>query len=134
MAQRYSANGTDVLLLKVAWGGTSLAKDWRPPSSVKAYGGVVGWCYTNFTAHAHAALAALTAQGIAYELVGMVWHQGWNDGCSVSMVAEYERNLGSERRTAARQARRGDGAPLRHPCLGTRALFPRSGLRVAPQI
>lgn len=92
MAQHYGAE-TDVLLLKVAWGGTSLAKDWRPPSSVASHGGEVGWCYTNFTAHAHAALAKLTAAGTTYELGGVVWHQGWNDGCSSDMVAEYERNL-----------------------------------------
>lgn len=79
----------DVLLLKIAWGGTSLAQDWRPPSSVAKYGGAVGWCYSNFTEHAHAALKQLDS----YELAGMVWHQGWNDGCSYDDVAEYERNL-----------------------------------------
>lgn len=89
MAKYYEHD--DVLLLKVAWGGTSLAKDWRPPSSVKAFGGDVGWCYTNFTAHAHEALKALDS----YEIVGMMWHQGWNDGCSADMVKEYERNLGN---------------------------------------
>jgi hypothetical protein len=32
-----------VLLIKTAWGGKSLYKDFRPPSS----GGTVGSCYTN---------------------------------------------------------------------------------------
>jgi len=87
MAKHYG--DTDVLLVKVAWGGTSLAHDWRPPSSVSTNGGEVGWCYTNFTAHAKAALQALDS----YEIAGMVWHQGWNDGVSDDLVEEYERNL-----------------------------------------
>jgi len=87
---KHYGNETEILLLKVAWGGTSLGVDWRPPSSVKAHGGEVGWCYTNFTAHAHSVLAAI---GKPYEIAGMMWHQGWNDGCSAGMVAEYERNL-----------------------------------------
>jgi hypothetical protein len=88
LAKHYG-NTTHVLLLKVAWGGTSLAKDWRPPSSVSEFGGALGWCYTNFTAHAHTVLNELDS----YEIAGMVWHQGWNDGCSYDMVVEYERNL-----------------------------------------
>lgn len=95
MSKHYGTNES-VLLLKVAWGGTSLAEDWRPPSSVEQYGGSLGWCYSNMTTHVHsvlAALAALEAPETAPELVGVVWHQGWNDGCDAGMVAEYERNL-----------------------------------------
>jgi len=88
MAKHYGES-TNVLLVKVAWGGTSLAEDWRPPSSVAGYGGDVGWCYTNFTAHAHEVLSKLGS----YEIAGMVWHQGWNDGCSMPQVQEYERNM-----------------------------------------
>lgn len=78
-----------MLLLKVAWGGSALATEWRPPSSVAESGGEVGWCYTNFTAHAHEMLQTLDS----YEIEGLVWHQGWNDGGSYNMVNEYERNL-----------------------------------------
>jgi alpha-galactosidase len=31
--------------------------------------------------------------GGEYELVGLGWHQGWNDRCSAPMVAEYETNM-----------------------------------------
>lgn len=88
-------DGETVLLLKIAWGGTALATDWRPPSS----GGVTGWAYGNATAYASKALANLSAVFPAYdaaeghELVGWSWHQGWNDGCSVNMSFEYEFNL-----------------------------------------
>merc|ERR1712118_530276 len=82
MAKHFGS--TDVLLVKVAWGGTSLAHDWRPPTSVSKYGGQVGWCYSNFTARAKAVLKELKS----YEIAGMVWHQGWNDGGSYDMVKE----------------------------------------------
>ncbi|KAJ8610612.1 hypothetical protein CTAYLR_007162 [Chrysophaeum taylorii] len=85
-----------VLLLKCAWGGTSLAFDWRPPSSANATA-PVGWCWTNFTAHARAALANLTSvypgYDGTYELGGVVWHQGWQDGGDRAMAYEYEVNL-----------------------------------------
>ena len=84
-----------VLLLKIAWGGTALATDWRPPRS----GGTVGWAFANATEHAKAALENISAvfpdydPSEGYDLVGWTWHQGWNDGCSVNMSAEYEFNL-----------------------------------------
>ena len=87
--------GTKVLLLKVAWGGTSLAVDWRPPSS----GGEIGWCYSNTTTHVQEVLKDLTTVYPDYdakegfELVGWFWHQGWNDGCTVDMSAEYQKNM-----------------------------------------
>ena len=42
MAKHYG-HDSKVLLLKVAWGGTSLAEEWRPPSSVASFGGKLGW-------------------------------------------------------------------------------------------
>lgn len=72
-----------VLLIKTAWGGKSLFKDFRPPSS----GGEVGPYYTKMIAEVRAALANLSQDfskygyiGNGYELVGVVWYQGWNDG------------------------------------------------------
>jgi len=83
-----------VLLIKVAWGGKSLAGDFRPPSS----GGQVGPYYTEMIRHVKAVLADLKTQfpdydGRGYEIAGFGWHQGWNDGCSHSAVAEYEENM-----------------------------------------
>ncbi len=84
-----------VLIIKTAWGGKSLYKDFRPPSS----GGDVGPYYTKMIAEIREALASLKAdfpgyQGDGYELAGFVWYQGWNDGVDPKhAVPEYERNL-----------------------------------------
>lgn len=83
-----------VLLIKYAHGGRSLAGDFRPPSS----GGTVGPCYTDLIGAVHKVLNHIAAEfpayaGGGYELVGLGWHQGWNDRCSAPMVAEYETNM-----------------------------------------
>lgn len=82
-----------ILLLKVAWGGRSLAVDFRPPSS----GGEVGPYYTALVDDVHATLSNLSSlfpsYSGSYELAGFAWHQGWNDGCDLNMTAEYEANL-----------------------------------------
>ena len=81
--------------VKTRWGGTALDTDWRPPPS----GGAVGWCYSNFTLYAQTALANLSAVYPRYDaaagfaVAGVVWHQGWNDGCSEAAATEYEFNL-----------------------------------------
>jgi len=83
-----------VLLIKLAWGGKSLAKDFRPPSS----GGEVGPFYAEIVKQTKEVLANLKANfpdydGRGYELAGFGWHQGWNDGCSPVQAAEYEKNM-----------------------------------------
>jgi hypothetical protein len=84
-----------VLLIKTAWGGKSLFKDFRPPSS----GGVVGPYYTKMLDDVKTALAQLDKEFPAYknpgyELAGFVWYQGWNDGTNAKVaVPEYEQNL-----------------------------------------
>ncbi len=84
-----------VLLVKTAWGGKSLYKDFRPPSS----GGTVGPYYTKMIAEVREALANLKTDfpgygDRGYELAGFVWYHGWNDGVDPkSAVPEYERNL-----------------------------------------
>ena len=70
-----------VLLIKTAWGGKTLVKDFRPPGS----GGEVGPYYTEMLGHVRTVLADLgklfpTYDGKGYELAGFFWHQGWNDG------------------------------------------------------
>ena len=76
-----------VLLVKTAWGGKSLYKDFRPPSS----GGDVGPCYTKMLAEFREALAGL--KDPKYEITGFVWQQGWNDMCDAKAIPEYEQNL-----------------------------------------
>ncbi len=84
-----------VLLIKTAWGGKSLFKDFRPPSS----GGEVGPCYTKMIAEVHEALGNLKSDFPGYdgkgcELAGFVWYHGWNDGVNPkAAVPEYEENL-----------------------------------------
>lgn len=84
-----------VLLIKTAWGGKSLYKDFRPPSS----GGEVGPYYTKMLEDVKTALAQLEKdfpgyKGQGYELAGFVWYQGWNDGTNAKVaVPEYEQNL-----------------------------------------
>ncbi len=87
--------GGQVLLIKTAWGGKSLYKDFRPPSS----GGEVGPYYKKMIEEVRRALANLKKDfpkydGRGYELAGFVWYQGWNDGVDPkNAVPEYENNL-----------------------------------------
>lgn len=83
-----------VLLIKTAWGGRSLLKDFRPPSS----GGEVGATYKEMIAQVQDVLARLPElfpgyrkQG--YEWGGFVWFQGWNDMINKQATAEYTANL-----------------------------------------
>jgi hypothetical protein len=84
-----------VLLVKTAWGGKSLAVDFRPPGA----GGAVGPYFTRMLADYRAALAALPrefpqfAAEHATALQGVVWFQGWNDGCDPAAAAAYRENL-----------------------------------------
>lgn len=85
----------DVLLIKAAWGGKSLYKDFRPPSA----GGEPGPYYTLMIRQIKESLANIgrdfpSSDANAYELSGFVWYQGWNDGCDPeNAVPEYESNL-----------------------------------------
>ncbi len=83
-----------VLLIKTAWGGKSLAKDFRPPSS----GGVTGPYYTQMISEFRTALASISTSFPALakctpQIDGVIWFQGWNDGCDTAAAAEYEENL-----------------------------------------
>lgn len=84
-----------VLLVKTAWGGKSLYRDFRPPSS----GGKVGPYYLRMIEEVRLAMANLAADFPEYdgggcELAGFVWWHGWNDGCEPeTAVPEYEQNL-----------------------------------------
>lgn len=83
-----------VLLIKIAWGGRSLAVDFRPPSS----GGTLGPTYSELVTLSRKAIADVGAnfpqwKGRSVELSGLGWHQGWNDRIDSKAVAEYEKNM-----------------------------------------
>ncbi len=84
-----------ILIIKTAWGGKSLFKDFRPPGS----GGETGPYYKKMIADIREALACLKTDfpdydGGGYELAGFVWYQGWNDGVNPShAIPAYETNL-----------------------------------------
>lgn len=83
-----------VLLIKVAWGGKSIGADFRPPSA----GGEVGPAYTDLFAQIHTVLGSIDArfpeiEHDGYELLGIGWHQGWNDRVNQAFNDAYEENL-----------------------------------------
>jgi Carbohydrate esterase, sialic acid-specific acetylesterase len=96
-----------ILLLKTAYGGRSLAVDFRPPSAgMGNYTEVTnsswyGWQYRAMMAEIRASLANVTTDMPGYnatmfggyELCGFVWFQGWNDVIDWAKVREYESNL-----------------------------------------
>lgn len=100
-----------ILLIKCAWGGKSLAVDFRSPSSGKipyslgekqdaeiaADPLIVGKYYREILAITKATLAKIDElvpeSSGRYEIVGFGWHQGWNDRISDKFNAEYESNM-----------------------------------------
>ena len=83
-----------VLLIKTAWGGKSLYKDFRPPSA----GGETGPYYKQMLDEVEEALAGIGKEfpelkGRKPEWAGFVWFQGWNDMFDKDALAEYEQNL-----------------------------------------
>jgi hypothetical protein len=104
-----------VLIIKTAWGGKSLAIDFRPPSAgaykpsakEKDRGGVlvkakVGHYYREMIRFIRATLK--DAESIkkvvpgydakqGYELAGFVWFQGWNDMCNRHHIEQYTANM-----------------------------------------
>lgn len=100
--------GEQFLIMKVAWGGKSLAGDFRPPTSVATPDpfcqgecpNVVGHFYNVLVADVHKMLApgAIATMfpdlaGLTPVLSGLGWFHGWNDGCSENDTAAYEMNF-----------------------------------------
>jgi hypothetical protein len=83
-----------ILIIKTAWGGMSLAQDFRPPSA----GGTTGPYYNqmlDIVANVTENLATQFPEiGLTeFEISGFAWFQGWNDAASVDFLNEYESNL-----------------------------------------
>ncbi|HET6251764.1 MAG TPA: sialate O-acetylesterase [Tepidisphaeraceae bacterium] len=98
-----------VLLIKAAWGGQSLDVDFRPPSAGwdrpfdlnnrdQWKPGSQGWAYKQIFNNIHIALDDLGSnipelKGRQYEIVGLVWFQGWNDLINPKRVDAYQSNM-----------------------------------------
>ena len=100
-----------VLLIKCAWGGKSLAVDFRPPSAGKipySLGEkndaeiaqdptIVGKYYRETVTLTKTALAnvkeLVPGSDGRYVIAGFGWHQGWNDRINDKFNAEYEENM-----------------------------------------
>jgi hypothetical protein len=91
-----------VLLIKVAEGGTSLHQNWRPPSAglpVGAKPEEFGDLYRALVDNTHQTLKNLKERFPAYdekagyEIVGLVWLQGYNDMFDETGRKEYGKNL-----------------------------------------
>jgi alpha-galactosidase len=83
-----------VLLIKLAWGGRSLGKDFRPPSA----GGEVGATFLEMVKSAKELLADPglawpAVAGRSVRLAGFGWHQGWNDRVNQAFNDEYATNM-----------------------------------------
>ncbi|MCD6347781.1 MAG: T9SS type A sorting domain-containing protein [Bacteroidales bacterium] len=83
-----------VLIIKIAWGGKSLAVDFRSPSA----GGETGESYNSMIQTVQDVTHNLGREfpdiGVSdFEISGFAWFQGWNDGASDTFLNEYESNL-----------------------------------------
>jgi hypothetical protein len=109
------AHDEPVLIIKTAWGGKSLAVDFRPPSAGPYVPSpkemkdgnvpskdVVGHYYREMIRHVRETLSnAATIKKIVpdydpqagFELAGFVWFQGWNDMCNRYYIEQYTGNM-----------------------------------------
>jgi len=110
-----------VLIIKTAWGGKTLGRDFRPPSSglpdeavlkeqlegalkrnpdatmeeiVERY----GFYYREMVKEVRDTLENLAElfpeyKGQGYEIAGFVWFQGWNEQYNETYIVNYDRNL-----------------------------------------
>ena len=83
-----------VLIIKTAWGGLSLAEDFRPPSA----GGATGPYYNAMIETVESVTQNLATEFPEipvdeFEISGFAWFQGWNDGASEEFLDTYESNL-----------------------------------------
>jgi len=75
-------------IIKIAWGGTNLGVQWRPPSA----GGVTGNLYNDWVKFLKEAMAKLDP-AFKPEFAGMLWMQGESDTGDETMAKDYEKNL-----------------------------------------
>lgn len=108
-----------VLIIKTAWGGKSVDRDFRPPSrgipdsfgemykrasknrpelTEEEYRETYGHFYREMIQEVGYVIEHLDQfvpdyQGQGFELKGFVWFQGWNDMFGITSIEDYEENL-----------------------------------------
>ena len=91
----------DIVLLKVAEGGTNLHVQWRSPSMEARLGpGDEPSNYPLLIQHLNEVRADIgsilpkyAGQAVETEVAGFVWFQGWNDAVNSEYASGYEQNL-----------------------------------------
>ena len=91
----------DIILIKVAQGGTTLHQDWRSPSAEARLGvSPTGSNYPRLKQRVTQVINNLggffpkyQGQQVETELAGFVWFQGFNDASSLDFARMYEQNL-----------------------------------------
>lgn len=105
-----------VLIIKCAWGGRSLSKNFLPPSAgdypPPKKDGDTGFQYAETVRLVKEITNNLKKyyphyKGQGYEIVGFGWHQGWNDRINAEAVNAYEENMAH----FIRDIRKGLGVP-----------------------
>ena len=91
-----------VLLIKSAWGGRSLYKNFLSPNSANypepKADGDTGFQYYEILRHVKEITGNLKKyfpgySGKGYEIAGFGWHQGWKDRINQDAVDAYEKNM-----------------------------------------
>lgn len=91
-----------VLIIKSAWGGRSLCHNFLSPSSedypTPKADGDKGFQYSEVLRHVKEITGNLKKycpdySGQGFEIVGVGWHQGWNDRISQPAVDAYAKNM-----------------------------------------
>jgi hypothetical protein len=145
-----------VLLIKTAWGGRSLFRDFRPPGAGLPPAAVLdrmladqkkrrpeatlddvkqqfGASYRDMLKEVNGTLADLKGhfpgyKGQGYELAGFVWFQGWNDMIDPGATAEYAANLSQFIRDVRRDLK-APGLPFVIGQMGVDGTDPGAGVK-----
>lgn len=102
-------NGEQFLIMKTAWGGKTLAGDFRPPSSVRDFDPYCQGTCPNVVGHYYLTMISdiykMLVPGAIHTMFpdidinltpiigGFGWYQGYNDGCDLNQTAAYETNM-----------------------------------------
>ena len=76
-------------IIKCAWGGSNLYRQWRAPSSF----GTTGEMYKQFTAFVDTSMDYLVSKHYDVTMEGMCWMQGESDALAPENAVNYEANL-----------------------------------------